>query len=121
MITAKEASVDVDLDELALDEMCDGDQEFERELLDTFLACHESAMVELDQAVEDHDFEALKKVAHFTKGGARSVGAPRLAYLAESLEAAASRADFSESAELVQQAHAAYCRLKTIIENRAKN
>jgi len=110
----------VDLDESALDDMCDGDREFECELLETFVACQETAMADLTAALQRGDYEALKKIAHFTKGGSRSVGGARLGNVAESLESAMSQADYTEAGKLVREAQQAYACLKIVIENRTK-
>lgn len=119
MVGSREVFAPVDLDESALDEMCDGDAAFERELLDTFLSCQEEAMAHLEAAMGARDYEAIRKLAHFTKGGARSIGAKRLAMLAEGLECAMNRGCHDETGELVAEVESAYRRLKTIIQDRA--
>ena len=108
----------VDLDESALAEMCEGDREFEQELLETFLTCQEDAMAQLEAALHSRDYEAIRKVAHFTKGGARSIAAKRLGHLAEGLEYAMSRGCHDEAESLIAEVEQAYARLKKLIENR---
>jgi len=120
MVGSREFFAPVDLDESALEEMCDGDEAFERDLLETFLDCQEDAMAQLETARGARDYDALRKLAHFTKGGARSIGAKRLGMLAEGLEYAMNDGCHEQADELVCEVEGAYRRLKTIIENRAK-
>ncbi len=108
----------MDLDESILHEMCDGDLEFETELLQTFLNCQETAMDELALAADHRDLEAIKTVAHFTKGGARSIGGAKLAQLSETLEFAASQGDSDLVLSLVAQAQLAFDSLRQIIQSR---
>ena len=118
MVGSRESVAPVDLDESALEEMCDGDEAFERDLLETFLDCQEDAMAQLEASKSSRDYEAIRKLAHFTKGGARSIGAKRLGMLAEELEYAMNGDCHEQVDELVSQVESAYVRLKTIIENR---
>jgi HPt (histidine-containing phosphotransfer) domain-containing protein len=112
---------DTDLDEAILDGMCDGDREFESELLETFVGCQEAAMSDLNNALDRGDFQELKKLAHFTKGGARSIGATRLAGIAEQLEVSSAKSDQTTVEKLVAEAQSAYIQLKIVIENRVTN
>lgn len=60
-----------------------GDETLERELIGLFLAQFSPVRTQLDNAVTAEDW---KFAAHSLKGSARSIGAPRIATLAEELE-----------------------------------
>ena len=77
------------IDESVLNEACDGDEEFERDLLLTFLETASEEIDRLSCRLEAGDFDGMEKSAHFIKGGARSIGATSLADCACLLESAA--------------------------------
>jgi HPt (histidine-containing phosphotransfer) domain-containing protein len=118
MITSGEPDSVADLDEFTLHQTCDGDEEFERELLGTFLNCQETAMTDLARACELGEFDTIKKIAHFTKGGARSIGGLRLAAYADALEEAAGECNGSSTSQIAAEIQVAYSRLRSIIQSR---
>jgi CheY-like chemotaxis protein len=103
------------LDTNHLAEISGGDVEFEREILDTFLASVPDLIAELKAAVAVGDKTVAVRIAHTLKGSARSVGANDFAEAAlaaeEVLKGGGSPdcAVFSNKLELVRKAaEAAY-------------
>lgn len=66
-----------------LNQYTSGERELERELLALFMGQFAPIRSQLDAAQSAHDW---KFAAHSLKGSARSIGAPRIATLAEQLE-----------------------------------
>jgi len=110
-----QSDICLDLDESVLHDMCDSDIEFENDLLNTFIGCQDPALVELAVAIERRDFETVKKIAHFTKGGAKSIGGQRLARVSELLEQTVASGKLSEAIELASEMLRAYNDLKHTI------
>jgi HPt (histidine-containing phosphotransfer) domain-containing protein len=86
LVMTKDAVV---LDRLRLRELTDGDADFERELLETFVASARVLMAELRAGLMARNAAALAKDAHSLKGVSLNVGATSLAKLAAELEMAA--------------------------------
>jgi two-component system, sensor histidine kinase and response regulator len=95
------AAHDVDIN--ALHELTGGDTEFERELIDTFVASGDKCLAEIVAAVQVHDFETIGKRAHALKGASANIHAHRLSAAASSLESAARTNLSNEIDRLVQQ------------------
>lgn len=74
-----------------------GDEALERELIGLFLAQFVPARAQLDDTASPEEW---KFAAHSLKGSARSMGAPRIAALAEELENLGQRARSEVLAEL---------------------
>ena len=79
-----------DLDELVLSELCklSKDQSFVDRLLRGFAGDIDRLVAEINTALGERNFEAVKDCAHALKGGAASVGAKQLAQFALRLEKA---------------------------------
>jgi two-component system, sensor histidine kinase and response regulator len=95
------AAHDVDIN--ALHELTGGDAEFERELIDTFVASGDKCLAEIVAAVQVHDFETIGKRAHALKGASANIHAHRLSAAASSLQSAARTNLSNEIDRLVQQ------------------
>ena len=76
------------LDRLRLRDLTDGDAEFERELLETFVSSARALMAELRAGLMARNAMAVAKQAHTLKGMSLNVGANSLAKFAAELEAA---------------------------------
>ena len=77
------------LDRLRLRDLTDGDAEFERELLETFVASARVLLAELRAGLMARNAAAVAKGAHTLKGVSLNVGATSLARCAADLEMAA--------------------------------
>lgn len=86
LVMTKDAVV---LDRLRLRDLTDGDAEFERELLETFVASARVLMAEVRAGLMARDAAGVAKDAHALKGVSLNVGATSLAKFASELEIAA--------------------------------
>jgi len=77
------------LDRLRLRDLTDGDAEFERELLETFVASARVLLAELRAGLMARNAVAIAKDAHSLKGVSLNVGATSMARCAAELELAA--------------------------------
>jgi HPt (histidine-containing phosphotransfer) domain-containing protein len=77
------------LDRLRLRNLTDGDAEFERELLETFVTSARVLMADLRSGLMARNAVAVGKEAHSLKGVCLNVGATSLAKFAAELELAA--------------------------------
>ena len=91
-----------DLDEEQLQQVCSGDREFEKELVDTFLAELERTVAELQSALKAEDPLRIRRAAHSLKGASRYLGAIRLSKLSEQLEKCAAGGDLREAGGLLE-------------------
>jgi len=94
-----------------LNEITDGDAEFAKELVETFIVSGEQQLAEMHAALVAADRVALARVAHKLKGACGNIHADALHTLAAQLEAeapTASEADLQNYTALLQQqfAHA---------------
>jgi two-component system, sensor histidine kinase and response regulator len=92
-----------DVDISALHELTGGDAEFERELIDTFVASGDKCLAEIVAAMQVNDFETIGKRAHALKGASANIHAHRLSAAASNLESAARTNLSNEIDRLVQQ------------------
>jgi two-component system, sensor histidine kinase and response regulator len=70
----------------ALIEICGGDEDFARELAQTFLESAPTALAGIELALERNDHRELMAQAHALKGISRTIGAMELAVACENLE-----------------------------------
>jgi len=84
-----------------LHEVSGNDAEFERELLEVFLADLRNHVAVLEIAVLDEDWQTLERRAHQVKGASSNVGAEVLNRLCKQLEMAAKQHQSIESRHLV--------------------
>jgi CheY-like chemotaxis protein/HPt (histidine-containing phosphotransfer) domain-containing protein len=92
-----------DVDVNALRELTGGDAEFERELIETFVASGDKCLEEILEAVRLSDLDTLGKRAHALKGASANIHAHRLAAAASNLEIAARSNSVREIGGLVRQ------------------
>jgi two-component system, sensor histidine kinase and response regulator len=67
-------------------EISDGDPDFERELIDTFLADNEQHLLALESALRELNAEMFKREAHTIKGSSANMGAKGMREIASRLE-----------------------------------
>jgi CheY-like chemotaxis protein len=92
-----------EVDMSALHELTGGDQEFERELLETFVSSGDQCLAEILSALRVSDFDTIGKRAHALKGASANIHAARLAAAASSLESAARANSLGDIDGLVQE------------------
>jgi PAS domain S-box-containing protein len=78
-----------DVDLAALRELTGGDADFERELIETFVASGDECLAEILEALRSNDYETIGKRAHALKGASANIHAHRLHAAAANLEHAA--------------------------------
>ena len=86
-----------------LNDLTDGDPEFTRELVETFIASGEEAMAEAHASLDGLDRIRLSRIAHKLKGASANIHAEPLRDLSHSLEMQASSLDQPRLLELVGQ------------------
>jgi two-component system sensor histidine kinase/response regulator len=92
-----------DVDLAALHELTGGDVEFERELVETFVASGDKCLKDIVEAMRASDFETIGKRAHALKGASANIHAFRLSAAASNLESAARANSVREIDGLVRQ------------------
>jgi HPt (histidine-containing phosphotransfer) domain-containing protein len=97
----KRALHDVDLG--ALREITGGDADFERELIETFVASGDKCLADIVEAVRACDYETIGKRAHALKGASANIHAHRLSVAASNLESAARTNSLRDIDGLVRQ------------------
>jgi CheY-like chemotaxis protein len=95
------ANVPVNLSKL--NELTDGDPEFTRELVETFIASSEQVLNEARTALAALDRSGLSRIAHKLKGASANIHAEPLRNLSHTLEQQASSLDQPRLNELVAQ------------------
>ena len=86
----------------ALREITGGDEEFERELMETFVSSGDRCLAEILAALRIQDFDTIGKRAHALKGASANIHASGLAAAASSLEIAARKNSVEEIDGLVR-------------------
>ncbi len=81
----------------ALNEITDGDIEFQKELFQEFLDQTPTLMSQLDEALSAGDATTVGRVAHTLKGSARSIGADAFAEASFTLEQMGKSGDLSDA------------------------
>jgi two-component system sensor histidine kinase/response regulator len=101
MVRAEATHVPVNL--ARLNELTDGDPEFTRELVMTFIDSGEQALAEARVALAELDRPGLSRIAHKLKGASANIHAEPLRNLSHTLESQASSLDQPRLHELVEQ------------------
>jgi CheY-like chemotaxis protein len=78
-----------DVDLTALHELTGGDADFERELIETFVASGDKCLEDIVEALRTDDYDTVGKRAHTLKGASANIHAHRLSAAASHLESAA--------------------------------
>ncbi|MBM0103754.1 PAS domain-containing protein [Steroidobacter sp. S1-65] len=86
-----------------LHELTDGDPEFTRELVETFIASGEEALMEAHASLDGLDRIRLSRVAHKLKGASANIHAEPLRDLSHALEMQAASQDQARLKQLVAQ------------------
>jgi signal transduction histidine kinase/AmiR/NasT family two-component response regulator/HPt (histidine-containing phosphotransfer) domain-containing protein len=108
MSAAHDEAAPVDL--AALRVLAEGDREFERELVDSFISTGDTALAEILQALSSGDAARIQHSAHNLKGAGASLQAAAVSLAAARLEAAARNPDAEPLAELTEELRCALMR-----------
>jgi PAS domain S-box-containing protein len=91
------------VDMVALHALTDGDAEFERELIATFITSGDATLSDILAALRGKDFETIGRRAHALKSASANIHAAHLSHTAARLEAAAKAREASEINSLVNE------------------
>jgi len=100
-----------------LAEICGGDDEFVRELAESFLDSAPRCLAGIDTALRDGDVNALAADAHALHGISLTIGADDLAEVCKQLESAARRADLKAAATYTTRLGDAWDQVRRALEN----
>jgi len=107
-----------DFDYSQLDAITGGDAEFEREIIEEYLASAPRDLQKLRSAVLAGDAAATGSFAHGLKGSSATIGARGFAAIALELEQAGKRGDVSGSEPALVRLESAYAELVTLLRQR---
>lgn len=91
------------VDPSALAEICDGDTEMRRDLIDMFANQCDECLQRMASAIAAPDGEGLHEQAHLLKGSSGSMGALRMAELCASLCEAGRTRELSSAPRLLEE------------------
>lgn len=91
-----------------LHQMCQGDPEFEQELLSLFLSDTQVHLNAAKTAASCQESETVRQKAHLIRGASGTIGAVQLQALAGNLEQMAKQGNLDCLPDLVRQLEAAY-------------
>lgn len=91
------------IDWTSLNQLSDGDRQFERDLLSMYVDDTRSQLSKLGDAVSNRDVQQVTKLAHYLKGSSGNVGIKPLHTCAANLEAQARRGELSSSQQLLAE------------------
>ena len=91
------------IDWRSLQQLSDGDRQFERELLSMYVDDTSSHLSQLGDAVMAQDAQRVTKLAHYLKGSSGNVGITPLHSCAANLEAQARRGELGSSQKLLAE------------------
>ncbi|NJK63134.1 MAG: response regulator [Synechococcaceae cyanobacterium SM2_3_1] len=112
-------SLPPDLDVEFLHQISGDDQEFEREILETFLDTAQSQLQTIAQAVSTQDYALLERQAHQLKGSSGYVGARRIHVIAAQLEQQARQHTVASSSPLVSKLEQALVQVEVLAQTLA--
>ncbi len=101
---------------VGLNEICQGDDDFARELAETFLESAPHSIAGIEMALESGDVRGLTLHAHALSGISRTIGAVQLAALATNLEVAGRGADLVAAADLTTGLAVAWDQVRAALE-----
>ena len=101
-----------------LDAITGGDVEFEREVLDEYLASAPRDIDKLRAAVAAGDAPAIGACAHALKGASATIGAKGFAAIALELEQAGKKNELGAVAQTLARLESEYAQLTAVIRSR---
>jgi PAS domain S-box-containing protein len=84
-----------------IQEISEGDMEFEQELIKSFLLDTQERLLAIESAIRENDDEAVRREAHGMKGASANAGAKRLQEIASRLEQTGTRGKLDGVSELM--------------------
>jgi HPt (histidine-containing phosphotransfer) domain-containing protein len=105
-------------DEDQLDAITGGDAEFEREVLEEYVASAPRDVEKLRNAIASGDAAATGAAAHALKGASATIGAKSFAAIALELEHAGKKNDLANAPEAMARLDADFAQLMTLVKGR---
>jgi HPt (histidine-containing phosphotransfer) domain-containing protein len=100
-----------------LNEVCGPDEDFARELAESFLENAPSCLCGIDRALHVRDARELASQAHSLKGISSTIGCHSLAHLSADMEQAARRGDFPAALSVADRVRPAWQRVRSTLEH----
>jgi PAS domain S-box-containing protein len=115
---AAPAATDTDapVDLRALRELVGNDDDFQRELVRTFIASGDTTLAQIVEALAANDFATLRKSAHSLKGASANIRAQALSLAAKNLEAHAAGQNGEACRAQLEPLRAQYARARDYLE-----
>lgn len=98
-----------------MQELSDGDREFEHEVLEAYLQDCEERLARLATAVPQGDLSSVRRDAHTIKGASGNVGTTRLQDIARDLEHLYEHWDGERAAQLLAALRAEFSKVKAFL------
>lgn len=92
-----------------------GDEAFLQELLDIYDEEFEKKYGELEKAIQDKDFQAIREAGHYLKGASANLSLPALREAAWKMEQAGQNQDLKGAKEALGNLEKEYRRLKDFL------
>jgi len=108
-------------DEAHFDDIVEGDQGFELELINLFFTCTENDFCSMIEALESSNFHSIFFVSHKIKGALSNMGALKLSQLCTVLEKQARLQCISSCREIFSQLQSEYGHIKHVLSQRLHN
>ena len=103
-----------------LHKTCDGDLEFMRELIESYLDTSPGLLARIDAAIEAGDAARLTAEAHGWKGISQSMGLEEFSSLCKQMEDAGRRGDLSQARCVAASIHPAWERIRLSLQDYLK-
>jgi two-component system, sensor histidine kinase and response regulator len=100
-----------------LNEVCGGDEDFARELAESFLESAPRCVVGIDRAVQSCDSRELASQAHALKGISSTIGCHDLAAVSAEMEQAARRGDLHTAVTIADRLKPTWQRARSALEH----
>lgn len=110
------ASAPIDLDQLA--EIADGDPEFEKILIASFLESVGDSLKTISEHVNESDWEQSRRDAHKIKGACATLGAEKLRQLAMDLEQNCTDPSGEPARKLTQELRGEFDKVRDYLQKR---
>jgi len=103
------------IDWRSLQQLSDGDRQFERELLSLYVEDTRSHLSQLGDAVAAQDVTRVTQLAHYLKGSSGNVGIRQIHSCAASLESQARKGELSSSQQLFAEMTALFQQVQGVL------
>ncbi|AFY74591.1 HPt domain-containing protein [Synechococcus sp. PCC 7502] len=101
-----------------LNQISDGDEEFELELLNLFIEDAKQHLAVAEAAIKTQDFKTLEREAHHIKGSSGNVGAQTMQTVAYALEQQSLKQSLEEVPEKIESLKSYLQEIEVFVANR---